>query len=151
MAGSDDHEKRKEAFLALLRYAEHAKRDDPDAYHSLYGNGHFGSLQTHPKKSVVRWGHKSDAAGAYSITGDTYEDAKKKGQVSDFSERSQDTIAWNIVTHQGAQWLIWDGNLDAAFSSLNRRWSALPGGSQQELTADEAKRYFWDRLGDSTR
>ena len=98
-------------------------------------------------KLVPKWHHSSTAAGAYGITRGTYDEAVKAHVVFDFSERSQDIAIW-LISYNGAQWSIWDGQLDAAFSALNPTWSSLPGGSQQELTSDEAKQYFWSRLGE---
>ena len=137
MPASDENQKRLEAFLALIRYAENGKQDRPDAYTRLYGGGHFGGFSTHPRKKVTKWHHISTAAGAYGIIEDKYDEAVKAYVVHDFSERSQDTIAVSLITHPGAQRDIWDGNLDSAFIKLNRIWSSLPGGSQQELTSGE--------------
>ena len=137
-----------EAFLALIRYAENGKQDRSDAYTRLYGGGYFGGFSTHPRKKVTKWHHTSTSAGAYQITAPTYDDAVKAHVAHDFSERSQDAIAVWRITHKGAQWAIWEGKPDAAFSTLNHIWSSLPGGSQQELTSEEAKQYFWTRLGE---
>ncbi len=35
--------------------------------------------------------------------------------------------------------------------ALNGTWSSLPGGAQQEISAEEAKSYFWTRLGEAPR
>ncbi len=150
MPASDENQKRMEAFLVLFRYAEHGKHDRSDAYTSLYGGGQFGGFSDHPRKSVNRWHHRSNAAGAYQIDAKTYDDAVKQHHVAhDFSPHSQDAIAVWIVTKEAAQWDIWDGKLDSVFMKLNHRWPSLPGGGQQELTSDEAKKYsgtVWEKL-----
>ncbi len=139
-----------DAFLALIRYAEHGKQDRPDANNSLYGGGYFSDLSKHPRLDVSKWNHRSSASGAYGIVKGLYDDAVKAHVVHDFSERFQDAIAqWRIANRVGAQWDIWDGKLDAAFMKLNQTWSSLPGGAGEELTSDEAKQYFWNRLGET--
>lgn len=148
MPASDENQKRLEAFLALIRYAENNNQERSDSYTRLNGGGHFGSFSTHPKKGVPDPHHGSTAAGAYQITVPTYNDAVKGLVVHDFSERSQDLIALWRITHRGAKGAIEDGNLDAAFAALNLTWSSLPGEGQQKLTSDEAKQYFWGRLGE---
>ena len=87
-----------------------------------------------------------DGCGCLSITKKTYDAAVKRGLVHDFQPQSQGAIALDIIHHQGADQAIWDGNLDAAFALLNHRWSSLPGGSQQEITAERGRAYFADQL-----
>jgi len=137
---------RLKAFLRLLQYAENARHEASDPYHTLYGGGHFADLSTHPNHAVTRWGHTSKAAGAYFITADTYFDAVRRGVAYDFSPASQDAIALDIINRCGATSYIEDGNFDAAYSLLNRKWSSLPGGSQQEITAVEAETYMSQQL-----
>ena len=146
MPEARENTKRSAAFLALLRYAEHQQHDDPMVYRSLNENGHFANLSTHPNKPVTRWGRASTAAGAYAITYDTYEWAVSHGIAHDFSEASQDAIALGIIHRAGADPEIWDGHLEAAFALLRHKWSSLPGGSQQEITAEQAAAFFLERL-----
>ena len=149
MPGRDEHDRRERAFLALLRHAEFGGREDHNVYHSLYGNGHFANLTTHPNKKVTRWGHVSTAAGAYGTTKPAYDDAVKHGVIHDFSEASQDKIALFIIHHREADQAIQDGDLDTAFALLHGQWSSLPGGSQHELTPEQAKAYFWKQLDET--
>ncbi|WP_428392755.1 hypothetical protein [Lichenicoccus sp.] len=149
MPDADENERRLQAFLALIRYAESGKQERSDAYTRLYGGAHFHGFSNHPRHKVTRWQHTTTAAGAYGITADTYDDAVKAHVVHDFSEPSQDAIATWRINHRGALWNIWDGRLDAAFTALNQTWSSLPGGGQQEITSEEAKRYVWNRLGEA--
>lgn len=129
--------------MALLSYAEFAKRERSDAFHIRNGGAYFSSLATHPGKGIPP---NSSAAGAYQITLDTYNDAVKNHVVHDFTERSQKAIVHQILRHTGALAYIWDGKLDATFALLNRKWSSLPGGASPQITAAEAKHYFWSRL-----
>ncbi len=62
------------------------------------------------------------------------------------SEVSQDSIALDIIHRAGADPEIWDGRLEADFVLLQHKWSSLPGGSQQDITAEQAGAFFFKRL-----
>ena len=82
------------------------------------------------------------------VTSKTYDDYVGRGVACNFEDYSQKAIALAITRDAGALPYIWVGNLKAASSLLNRRWSSLPGGGQQELTEDEAEQCFYDQLGE---
>ena len=151
MPEPDEDERREEAFLALIRFAEHGGQERPDSYNILHGNGHIGDLSKHLAKPATKWGHTSTAAGAYGITQGTYNFAVSAGAAHNFYPASQDAIARFLINRAGALRYIWEGQLDAAFSSLNHTWASWPGGSQQEVNSKEAKHYFWSRLGEAVR
>ena len=146
MARQDVEAARLKAFLKLIQYAENAQHEVDHPYQMLYGGGHFTNMMTHPNKKVSRWGHSSTAAGAFFINKETYDEAVRHGVAHDFSEASQDAIAIDIIRRAGATSVIEAGNFDAAFAMLSRRWPSLPGGGQQEITAEDSKRYLSRRM-----
>ena len=74
-----------QAFLKLIRYAEHYPDTSDDFYDTLYGGGRFTGYTTHPNTAVAKWGHTSTAAGAYQILYPTWAEAHKQGIVPDSS------------------------------------------------------------------
>lgn len=125
------------AFLKILRWAEdYPHEPSPKNYRTMYGGGTLANLNDHPRKKVTKWGHTSSAAGAYQITVATYDEFKRKLALTDFSEASQDKIAVAIIKQEKAFDLINDGQIEAAFKKLNRRWSSLPGGAQSRISIE---------------
>lgn len=90
-----------QAFLKLIRFAEHFPDTSDDFYDTLYGGGRFSGYDAHPNKAVSRWGHTSTAAGAYQILYTTWAEAKKQGIVIDFTPASQDQLAFNKLRSRG--------------------------------------------------
>lgn len=130
------------AFLKLIRYAEHYREDD-EVYYLLYGGKEkFTDTSQHPNKLIRAWGRSSTAAGAYQILKATWDEAKKKGIVSDFTPASQDKIAlWKIQT-RGAMNFVKTGDVEKAVAALRNEWTSLPGASQSKMKMDEAKERF---------
>ena len=130
------------AFLRLLRYAEH-KKDDNSVYYIIFGGGTFSDTKTHPNKLVTKGDYSSTAAGAYQILKMTFDDAVKAGIVSDFTPASQDRIATWMIKHKQANKNIDDGDIEAAIDKLKKIWVSLPGGGKQShMNMDEAKQLF---------
>lgn len=94
------------------------------------------------EKRLTKWGHTSTAAGAYQITVATFDEFKKKLGLKDFKPESQDKIAVGIIKEAKALDLINDGKIKDAIGKLNRRWAALPGGSQAQVKMDAALEKF---------
>lgn len=130
------------AFLKLIRYAEHGREDD-DVYYLLYGGKQkFSDTTQHPNKAIEAWGHTSNAAGAYQILFSTWNEAKQKSIVADFSPDAQDTIArWKLETRK-AMAFVKAGELEKAIAVLRNEWTSLPGASQSKMTMTEAKERF---------
>ena len=148
MPAVDEDQRREAAFLALIRYSEAGGHERTDTYTMNYGNHYFSNMATHPRKSYTRWGHSSDAAGAYGIKSGTYDDAVRKGVAHNFYPPSQDAVALWLIERDHALDDIHAGRLDVAFSKLGSTWSSLPTGRAQEVSESEAVAYFWKQLGE---
>jgi lysozyme len=144
LAVTSENERREQAFLALIRYAESNKQERPDAYNIRNGGDHFYDIQHHPGRRTT--GHRSSASGAYQITAETYNELVRRGGPSDFSPQAQDALARHLTDEKGALPLIWDGQLQGAFSLLNSTWNSLTGGAHQLITETEAEAYFWQQV-----
>lgn len=131
-----------QAFLKLIRFAEHYPDTSDNFYDTLYGGGRFVGYVTHPNTAVMKWGHKSTAAGAYQILYLTWEEAKKKGIVTDFTPASQDKLAFAKLRSRGALGAVCDGKLADAFVLLRNEWTSLPGAKQTRMTIEGGKAAF---------
>ena len=145
MSNQDEDHRQEQAFLALLRHVQHG--ETPDPYATTAPGRSSARTDTHPNRSWTRHGRITTAAGAYGITKQTYDEALAKGVAHDFSPDSQDRIALWRCRQSGVIASIWAGELDAAFAHLNREWPALPGGSQERLTPEQARDYVAAKLG----
>ena len=128
-----------QAFLKLIRYAEHYPDTSDDFYDTLYGGGRFTGYTTHPNTAVAKWGHTSTAAGAYQILYPTWAEAHKQGIVPDFTPASQDRLAFEKLRTRGALPAVCNGDLAAAFALLRNEWTSLPGAKQTRMTMEEGK------------
>ena len=146
MAALDLGTQRLTAFLALIRAIENKGVTGSQIYHRAYGGHYFMKMSDHPRKNYTAWGHTSNAAGAYQIKSDTYDDAKNAGIAYDFSSESQDKIALWLIQRAGASTYIRNGDFHSAYALLHGTWSALPGGRAQEITENDADQFITDYL-----
>lgn len=117
--GNPDSNIRK--FLNFLSKAEGA------SYNTVVGGGSFNDFSKHPRiVGLVTKDGPSTAAGAYQITSTTYDDVASKLGIKDFSERSQDQIAIELIRRNGALQDVAQGNWNAAINKLGGTWASLP-------------------------
>jgi len=117
--GNPDSNVRK--FLNFLSKAEGA------SYNTVVGGGSFNDFSKHPRiVGLVTKDGPSTAAGAYQITSTTYDDVASKLGIKDFSERSQDQIAIELIRRNGALQDVAQGNWNAAINKLGGTWASLP-------------------------
>lgn len=108
-------------FLNFLSKAEGA------SYNTVVGGGSFSDFSKHPRiVGLVTKDGPSTAAGAYQITASTYDDVASKLGIKDFSERSQDQIAIELIRRNGALQDVAQGNWNAAINKLGGTWASLP-------------------------
>ncbi len=131
-----------QAFLKLIRFAEHYPDTSDDFYDTLYGGGRFSGYVVHPDKAVTKWGHTSTAAGAYQILYSTWAEARKWGIVSDFTPASQDKLAFEKLCSRGALDAVCSGDLPTAYDRLGREWTSLPGASQTRMSVKDGETAF---------
>lgn len=141
------------AFLDALSIPESGGR-----YDAIVGDGGFGGppritdFSDHPHVAGVglkggKWTRVDDpnrdnwstAAGRYQITGKTWDRLKAKYGFKDFSPQSQDEAAWNLArddyksrTGKNLEDALRSGNFTSISDSLNKTWTSLAGGSEQQ-------------------
>lgn len=85
----------------------------------------FSDYSTHPGPGA---GGKSTAAGMYQITVDTWRDHGGKMGLTDFSPKTQDLIAVEMLRSINAIDNIKAGNVSGAMNRASVKWAALPIG-----------------------
>ncbi|WP_063588672.1 glycoside hydrolase family 24 protein [Achromobacter ruhlandii] len=102
-----------------------------DPYRIAFGGGTFDSLDNHPNTLTAFTQtdgkqNKSSAAGAYQFLKPTWDDVSSKLGLKDFSPRSQDIAALELINRAGALQDVLKGDTSAAFSKLGGTWASLP-------------------------
>lgn len=102
-----------------------------DPYRIAFGGGTFDSLDSHPNTLTAFTqtdgkANKSSAAGAYQFLKPTWDDVSSKLGLKDFSPRSQDIAALELINRAGALQDVLKGDTSAAFSKLGGTWASLP-------------------------
>lgn len=88
----------------------------------------FTDTSTHPGPGIDG---KTTAAGMYQITRPTWQHHGGKLGLSDFSPRTQDLIAVEILRSLGVIEAIKAGKIDEVMPKVARTWAALPKGPGQ--------------------
>jgi muramidase (phage lysozyme) len=92
------------------------KRNDP---------WRFADFSTHPGPGA---GGRTTASGMYQITVDTWRQHGAKMGLSDFSPKTRDLIAVEMLRSIGAIDKIKGGNIADAMGPAAKKWAALPKG-----------------------
>lgn len=120
------------AFLDVIAYAEgtHAQ------YNIMYGGARFSSYADHPRKyRASPWGTPgvgSDAAGRYQFKSTSWDEARSKKRLQDFSPANQDRAAVYLMERNGSTTYENVKNahirtrFNAAVISLSHVWASLP-------------------------
>lgn len=118
------------AFLKAIAAAEGGGYDFK--YGALKGRSNdrwrFTDMSTHPGPGIDG---RSTAAGMYQITRPTWQHHGAKLGLRDFSPRTQDLIAVEILRSLGVIDLIMAGDIAAVMPKTARIWAALPKGLGQ--------------------
>jgi muramidase (phage lysozyme) len=118
------------AFLKAIAAAEGGGYDF--RYGALKGRSNdrwrFTDTSTHPGPGIDG---KTTAAGMYQITRPTWQHHGGKLGLTDFSPRTQDLIAVEILRSLGVIEAIKEGEIAEVMPKVARTWAALPKGPGQ--------------------
>lgn len=131
-------------FLDLISAAEGTTEA---GYYALFGGGTVDSLESHPNKSKSFTNtegkkQRSTAAGRYQILGSVWDSLADRLGLEDFSERSQDLGAIELIREKGALDDVVSGDYVEAINKLGSIWASLPSS-----TYNQPKR-SWDWVED---
>lgn len=135
------------AFLDTISKAEGAN------YDTLFGGGKFADFGAHPNQRITRMlGGKpltSTAAGRYQFLSRTWQGLVSSLGLTDFSPRSQDLGAIELLRQRGVLDNILNGDIAGALAGANREWASLPGSPYGQPTkrAADLVRFYSSRLG----
>lgn len=121
-----------QAMLKVIRHAEGT--DNPKGYNTRVGYTYFDDLSKKPGQKVYikSIGDYSSAEGAYQFLNSTYEGLSKKLNLRDFSKKSQDIAAVELLRENGALYNILEDDFEGAVVKASPTWASLPnskGGS----------------------
>lgn len=119
-------------YLRMIAQAEGTYKDaSSDPYRVAFGGSTFDDLSKHP--NVLRAftqtdgkANKTSAAGAYQFLGSTWDDLAGKLGLQDFSPRSQDLAALELIRRNGALDDVLNGRFDQAVQKTGTVWASLP-------------------------
>ncbi|WP_229413193.1 paar repeat-containing protein [Massilia alkalitolerans] len=133
------------AFLKAIAAAEGGGYDF--RYGALKGRSddrwRFTDMSTHPGPGI---GGKSTAAGMYQITRPTWQHHGAKLGLRDFSPRTQDLIAVEILRSLGVIDAIKQGAVAEVMPKVARIWAALPKGPGQRNHYPPQRYVSFDRF-----
>lgn len=119
-------------YLRLIAQAEGTYKDaSGDPYGVAFGGGTFDYSKGHPgtlREFTQTDGtkNKTSAHGAYQFLKPTWDDVASKLQLPDFSPRSQDLAALELIRRNGSLADVLAGRFDAAVKRDGKTWASLP-------------------------
>lgn len=116
-------------FLYLITKTEGTDKQGTP-YNELFGYENFNDYSKHPNKRITKNGYTTTAAGRYQILKKTYDSLGMK----DFTPRSQDLAAIQLIKNNGAYNDVVNGDFVSAIKKTNRIWASLPGSPYGQPT-----------------
>jgi muramidase (phage lysozyme) len=134
-----------DAFLSMIAHSEGTAAIGDRGYNCIVGSTPakpilFTSYADHPRVKVhLRPDLVSSAAGRYQILARFYDSYRALLGLPDFSPRSQDAIATQMIRERNALVDIQAGRFDEAVAKVSNIWASLPGagyGQHENQLAD---------------
>lgn len=119
-------------YLRMIAQAEGTYKDaSGDPYRVAFGGSTFDDTSKHPgtlREFTQTDGkkNKTSAHGAYQFLKPTWDDVASKLQLPDFSPRSQDLAALELIRRNGSLDDVLAGRFDAAVKRDGKTWASLP-------------------------
>lgn len=135
------------AFLDTIAWAEGTA--GADGYRTEYTGATFTDYSTHPDRvqCAASNGRQlcSSAAGRYQFLKPTYDRMAQKLGLRDFSPRSQDMAAVELIREQEAIEDIKKGNIKSAFEKISPIWAHIEGAGygQPEYPLEKLEAVYW--------
>jgi len=128
------------SFLDMISSAEGTTKH---GYNTLFGGGRVDSLTDHPRilfdfTETTGKPNKTSAAGRYQFLSNTWDEQAKKLGLPDFSERSQDLAAVNLLRERGVLPDVLEGNWGSAVKKSGPIWASLPSSPYPQPRQSEA-------------
>lgn len=134
------------AFLDTIAYAEGTEGDA--GYKTIFTHAKFSGFDDHPRQIKCSGDLCSDASGRYQFLSTTWDSQARALNLPDFSPRSQDLAAIQLLKSNGAYDLILKGDIEGAIRSAAPIWASFPGAgyNQPEKAMNRLLEVYRDRL-----
>ena len=138
------------ALLDTIAFAEGTH--DNLGYRTLFTFETFRSYRDHPRRVHCASYHGyrlcSDAAGRYQMISSTFDSVAERLQLDDFSPKSQDLAAVELIRWRGGLSKIEQGDFDGAIAAIGREWASLPGSGygQPQTSREDLRTIYQQRL-----
>lgn len=118
-------------FLNMIGMSEGTVKPGVDAYRVGFGGSDIADLSAHPNIRVPFTQtdgreNVTTAAGKYQFLKGTWDDVSRKLGLQDFSPRSQDLAAIELLRRNGALQDVVKGDFNAAIKKSGSTWASLP-------------------------
>lgn len=132
-----------QAFLRVIRESE--SRQDDSAYRLENDGTKRGRVLPqcpveHPSKGLKS--PPGRAFGAYQFLASTWASLVKRYGFEDMSPGCQNEAAVALIAGRGALDEVIAGDLDGAFHLLEKEWTSLPGGAEENAATARAREVF---------
>lgn len=146
-----------QAFLSTVAWSEGTDKPGQPTnnrgYDVIVGGSLFTDYSDHPRVLVMlpKLGIKSTAAGRYQILARFYDHYKAQLKLPDFSPKSQDKIAIQLIKECRAMDDIDAGRIAEALTKCRSRWASIPGAGygQHEHKMETLLAKFKEIAGES--
>ncbi|MBD1853963.1 trypsin-like peptidase domain-containing protein [Cyanobacteria bacterium FACHB-502] len=134
------------AFLDTIAYAEGTEGDA--GYKTIFTHAKFSGFDDHPREVKCSGNLCSDASGRYQFLSTTWDSQVKALGLKDFSPKSQDLAAIQLLKANGAYDKILAGDIEGAIQSVRSVWASFPGAGydQPEKPMSKLLEVYRDRL-----
>ncbi|RII84352.1 glycoside hydrolase family 104 protein [Neopusillimonas maritima] len=125
-------------FLDVIAMAEGT---DQHGYATAFGGGKIADLSDHPRQlhdftQTDGQRNKTSAAGRYQFLQGTWDDVAGKLGLTDFSPKSQDLAAVELLRRNGALPALMKGDFDTAVQRSGQTWASLPSSPYAQPKRD---------------
>lgn len=122
--------------LDIISYSEGTAGKGDNGYNINFGGSEFASYDDHPRqiRSFTQTDgkkNKTSVAGKYQFKTKTWDEVASKLGLTDFSPRSQDLAAIELIRRRGALDDVLKGDFESAIQKLGKEWASLPSAPDE--------------------
>ena len=122
---------RVKAFLDMIAHSEGTEGYGDNGYNVIVGYNYFSDYSKHPNRKIYIPSIKdySSAAGRYQYIYPTWKGVQASNGLPDFSPKSQDIGAVELLRQRGSLSYILKGDIKQAIYQARKEWASFPGAN----------------------